>query len=182
MFVCSLFETICFFISYVAVSLGSGAGSVIAVLQVIIASLTAYLATVTKAVSHLACATQTQADVSARWVPFHHLCGFKTLLHITVCLVFSFSDSRSLFLSLSLVLLPCFVEKRCWCQVRYLSGGFLLFWPLQPSRLYQLLLLRGDWPVSELQQAQGEGVFAFRARARLWMPLEMLCLQSFSGC
>lgn len=66
MFVCSLFETICFFISYVAVSLGSGAGSVIAVLQVIIASLTAYLATVTKAVSHLACATQTQADVSAR--------------------------------------------------------------------------------------------------------------------
>ena len=106
----------------------------------------------------------------------------NSLLHITVCLVFSFSDSRSLFLSLSLVLLPCFVEKRCWCQVRYLSGGFLLFWPLQPSRLYQLLLLRGDWPVSELQQAQGEGVFAFRARARLWMPLEMLCLQSFSGC
>lgn len=48
------------------VSLGLGAGSVTAVLQVIIASLTVYLVTVTKVVSHLACATQTQGGVSAR--------------------------------------------------------------------------------------------------------------------
>lgn len=47
-------------------SRGLGAGSAIAVLQVFIASLTVYLATATKAVSQLMCATQTQGDVSAR--------------------------------------------------------------------------------------------------------------------
>lgn len=50
----------------VVASLGLGADSAIAVLQVIIASLTVYLVTVTKVVSHLVCATQTQGGVSAR--------------------------------------------------------------------------------------------------------------------
>lgn len=54
------------FYFHLVVSPGLGAGSAIAVPQVIIASLNAYRATATKVVSHLACATQTQADVSAR--------------------------------------------------------------------------------------------------------------------
>lgn len=51
---------------YEVASRGLGAGSAIAVLQVIIASLTVYLATVSKVVSHQTCATQTLGDVSAR--------------------------------------------------------------------------------------------------------------------
>lgn len=51
---------------YAVASLGLGADSVIAVLQVIIASLTVYLVTVTKVVSHLVCVTQTLGGVSAR--------------------------------------------------------------------------------------------------------------------
>lgn len=51
---------------YVVASLGLVDGSVIVVLQVIIASLTVYLVTVTKVVSHLTCVTQTLGSVSAR--------------------------------------------------------------------------------------------------------------------
>lgn len=51
---------------YVVASRGLGAGSVIAVLQATIASLTVYLVTVIKVVSHVMCATQTQGGVSAR--------------------------------------------------------------------------------------------------------------------
>lgn len=58
----------------------------------------------------------------------------------------------------SSVVAAMFVDECCWCQVWHLSAGFLLLWPVQPSRLYQLLLLQGHWPVSELKQTQGEGV------------------------
>ena len=51
---------------YVAASLGLVDGSVIIVLQVIIASLNVYLVTVTKVVSHVMCVTQTLGGVSAR--------------------------------------------------------------------------------------------------------------------
>lgn len=53
---------------YTVVSRGLEAGSVIAVLQVIIASLTVCPVTVIKVELHLMCVTQTQEGVSARSV------------------------------------------------------------------------------------------------------------------
>lgn len=56
----------CLCICNAVASPGLGADSVIAVPQVIIASLTVYRVSVTQVVSHLPCATQTQGGVSAR--------------------------------------------------------------------------------------------------------------------
>lgn len=53
-----------------------------------------------------------------------------------------------IFLSWCRVALSCivviFAEKCCWHQVWLLQGRLLLLWPLQPSRLHQLLLFWGN--------------------------------------
>lgn len=123
-----------------AANLTLEAGSVTAVLRGIIASPTASLVTVIKTASRLMCVTRTQESVSARWVFFK-----KKTLHAPL-----------MFISLPVLILS--TEKRRWCQVWCLPGRILLFWPLQPSGLHQLLLLRSHWPLSELQQTQRKGV------------------------
>lgn len=154
-----------------AASRGSGAASVIAALQVITASLTAYPATVTEGVSRPVCATQTQEGASARWI---HLIP---------------TVSR-----LSPPFHGCLVANRCCqmiaCLQRNVAGvrcdtcreGSFYFERSNPRGCTSCFCFGATDQCQSSSKRRGKVCLLFRAAARLRMPFGNLMPAKLSGC